>query len=86
MKSCSRWMRTMTWTQLTCGPGGRHKSGSEKLQEKEPPAPLEGRNAIGFKYYDMRSVVGVRVGKIFYVVWLDTDPGLYGHGRSGRRG
>ena len=72
----------MTWAQIR--QQDRHKLGYEKisrssLKTKVPPHIKDDVNIIAFRFDGKKSMVGYKIGHVFYIVWLDRSFKLYKH-------
>lgn len=72
------------WSELINS--GRHKLGTEKIRAGDIKAAIPQRFAeetyfLAFRAIGMAPAVGVRIGRTFYVLWIDHDFSLYNHGK-----
>ena len=72
----------LTWAEIQSS--NRHKVGYEKIPAKKIRAKLHPeadskRDYLAFRCIGKAPMVGYRVGRIFYVLWIDRDFTLYKH-------
>jgi len=72
----------LTWAQIRQQP--RHGLGSEKILRHEVKRPIpahitEDITPLAFRFWGRAPMVGYRMEKVFYVVWLDKNFDLYDH-------
>ena len=72
----------ISWSTIQSS--GRHGLGHEKiassaLKTKIPNAVPEDRNFLSFRFCGKKPMIGYRVDKIFYVLWIDTKFSVYSH-------
>ncbi|MGB3300172.1 MAG: hypothetical protein WBA76_18065 [Phormidesmis sp.] len=77
-----RKLSELTWSMIQSV--HRHGLGYERIEQDAIKAPVPPHitadvNLIAFRFSGMKSMVGYRDGRIFYVVWLDRDFTLYPH-------
>jgi len=78
-----RIMGKMTWEQLELTP--RHGNGKEnipiaQIRGKKPPIITpDVDHVIAFRFHGTKPMVGHRIDRIFYIIWLDKDYTLYPH-------
>ena len=73
----------MTWAQIKQCP--RHGMGFETLDRKSikagiPPFITPEVRLLAFRFSGMKAMVGYRIGRTFFIVWLDRNFSLYDHG------
>ena len=75
----------VTWTEIN--QADRHGQGTEKLPVRsikpEIPARFQDTDKVtAFRYSDRLPMVGVRIGGVFHVLWIEKRFGrVYDHGR-----
>ena len=73
----------MRWQEIQTQ--GKHQQGHEKikresLKDKIPDHIKEDATFIAFRAAGMKSMVGYRDNKIFFILWIDWKFKLYDHG------
>lgn len=77
---------SLTWNQLIMA--NKHKLGTENIpvkitKPKMPPSFKDEEHFIVMRYHDKLPFGGVRVGRIFHVIWIERQFGeVYEHGGS----
>jgi hypothetical protein len=76
--------RNLPWTDLKGM--HRHKLGPEKIARNAIKAPIPplilikpDTTFLAFRFDGLKAMVGFRVGRLFYVLWLDQQFKLYRH-------
>ncbi len=72
----------LTWAEIQSS--GRHQVGFEKIPAKQIRAKLHPeadarRDYLSFRCIGKAPMVGYRVGRVFYILWIDRDFTLYKH-------
>lgn len=73
----------LTWNELI--KGGKHQNGCEtiRIEQIKRKKPLiitdDVKKVLAFRFHDRKAVVGHRIGRVFYIIWLDRDFSLYNH-------
>lgn len=77
----SMWRRSrITWRELRSA--GRHGLGAEKITRINQPRPAvvtDDVTLLAFRFSGMKAMIGFREGRIFHVIWLDSDFEVYDH-------
>ncbi len=75
---------SMTWAEIQSS--NRHGVGHEKINQNsiQPSLPEDTPNDRNFLAFRLgggkhKVIIGYRIGKLFYVVWIDTKGKIYRH-------